>query len=304
MTMKIIALTLSIGSVCFSQTNWEEYYPLHIGNLWEFSDVTPIPLTLTREVISDTLMPNGKVYKVIEQFYHDGPHPGRAGPLQYERIDSLGNVFAYVEVACKFPEWADTLIYKLAGRVGDSIKAVCRLPDTFWLLAQKGTILMFEDEELREFSHFELNNDVVRGVKTIVQGFGLIYYGYEGGEMYLRGAIVNGKKYGDITVSVQDPDRRADIPLTFELFQNYPNPFNSTTSIKYRIYQPGLVDISVYSVEGKKVCTLFKGRQFSGEHELRWNGMDSDGIAVSSGLYLIQVFSRGSFQVRKALYVK
>jgi hypothetical protein len=118
----MFVLTVAINDICTSQTNWEEYYPLHVGDFWEFLDFGSVPMTLTRKVLSDTLMPNGKRYAIIEQYYHDGPHPGRAGPLQYERIDSFGNVFAYVPVTCKFPtEWFDTLLYRLGGKVGDSI---------------------------------------------------------------------------------------------------------------------------------------------------------------------------------------
>ncbi len=175
--MKIIGavmLMVSVGNTAFSQTSWEAYYPLRVGDVWEFLDFGTVPMTLTRKVLSDTVMPNGKRYAVIEEYYHDGPHPGRAGLLQYERIDSAGNVFAYLPITCEWPlVYRDTLRYKLNGNVGDTIKAVCRLPNTFWRIRQKDSTLFFDGQ--KEFSEFELVNDVVRGLKTIVQHFGLIY---------------------------------------------------------------------------------------------------------------------------------
>jgi hypothetical protein len=256
----VILLTPVFAS---SQTNWEEYYPLHVGDLWEFSDADPLPLTFTRKVLSDTLMPNAKVYKVIEEFYHNGPYPGRSGPLHFERVDSLGNVYAYVPVDCNWPTiWVDTLIYKLGGVVGDTIRVVCGFPETRWQLTEKDTVYSWHQP--REIVTFELGYSVVRGVKDILQGIGLVYYGYEGGDRVLRGAIISGVQYGEITVFVET-EPAINTVVHGEL-RNFPNPFNSSTQIQYALPLKSKVVLKVFNILGQEVKTLVEDVREAGSY--------------------------------------
>lgn len=225
-SLKVVAFAFAIGNVSSSQTNWDEYYPLHIGDFWEYRESydspTHGPLTITRKVLHDSLMPNNKTYRIIEIFVRDGPYPGIG--YEYQRVDSSGNVFGYVPVDCKFPTvWVDTLLYRLGRIVGDTIPAICRLPTTHWILKEKKTLLFWG--RVREVVTFDLVNDVVRGVRTIAEGIGLILLGFEGGDQILQGAIINGKRYGNFTVWVErDPKSRALANTEVHIF---PNPFNS-----------------------------------------------------------------------------
>jgi hypothetical protein len=84
------------------------------------------------------------------------------------------------------------------------------------------------------------------------------------------------------------------IPATFFLKQNYPNPFKDTTNIEYGIPSTGgsnsLVTIVVYDLFRKEMRTLvYNYSHPPGIFQTKWDGLDSKGIAVPSGLYIIEM---------------
>ncbi len=84
----------------------------------------------------------------------------------------------------------------------------------------------------------------------------------------------------------------------FELNQNYPNPFNPSTKIIYTV--PSLeksigVSIRVYDLLGCEVITLIDGIEEAGEHSVEWNGTNSAGHKVGSGVYLYQLKSNNGY---------
>lgn len=78
-------------------------------------------------------------------------------------------------------------------------------------------------------------------------------------------------------------------PGDFALFHNYPNPFNSTTTISYRVGQPGRVRIDIYSVLGRHISTLVDEKKLPGIYEIQWNGLDTYGKPVSSSIYFYRL---------------
>ena len=79
----------------------------------------------------------------------------------------------------------------------------------------------------------------------------------------------------------------------YQLSQNYPNPFNSETVIWYYLpdvgYQPAEVEITIYNLLGKKVKSLVNGREYPGEHKVRWDGRDDSGKEAASGIYFYRL---------------
>jgi len=75
----------------------------------------------------------------------------------------------------------------------------------------------------------------------------------------------------------------------FEVWQNYPNPFNSTTTIKYKTVNSGIVKIKIYNVTGQLVKTLVNKQQKAGIHSVIWDGTNENYKIVSSGLYFYTV---------------
>ncbi len=82
------------------------------------------------------------------------------------------------------------------------------------------------------------------------------------------------------------------IPETFALSQNYPNPFNPTTTVRYSLPTESFVSLKVYNVLGQEVVTLKDEAQAAGTFNVVWNGRNSVGSQVASGMYLYRIEAR------------
>lgn len=88
-------------------------------------------------------------------------------------------------------------------------------------------------------------------------------------------------------------------PNRFALLQNYPNPFNPETIIKYQLAAPSPVSLKIYNLRGQLVRALVEASQNSGNHEIRWDGLDDFGNAVASGVYLYRLQAGEQVAVKK-----
>ncbi|MDO9548052.1 MAG: Ig-like domain-containing protein [Candidatus Marinimicrobia bacterium] len=94
------------------------------------------------------------------------------------------------------------------------------------------------------------------------------------------------------------------IPDKFTLYQNYPNPFNPTTNISFTIPAASNVRLDIYNVRGEKVRTLVNNYYNAGYWTEVWDGKNSDGLAVPSGVYMLRMIFDGGLQVRNMLLLK
>ncbi|MFZ5516339.1 MAG: FlgD immunoglobulin-like domain containing protein [Candidatus Zhuqueibacterota bacterium] len=71
----------------------------------------------------------------------------------------------------------------------------------------------------------------------------------------------------------------------FLLYQNYPNPFNAGTEIRFQLPKNVYVELTIYNILGQTIRTLVQGHKNAGHHLLQWDGKNSDGLIVPSGVY-------------------
>jgi hypothetical protein len=86
-------------------------------------------------------------------------------------------------------------------------------------------------------------------------------------------------------VTSVDPIITGNIPKAYSLRQNYPNPFNPTTTFSYDLPKSGHVSLKVYNSLGQEVKTLVDKHQAAGSYDFTWDGTDSGGRLISSGIY-------------------
>jgi flagellar hook capping protein FlgD/carboxypeptidase-like protein len=91
------------------------------------------------------------------------------------------------------------------------------------------------------------------------------------------------------------------IPRKFALSQNYPNPFNPTTTIEYSVASKTQVEIKIYNSLGQRVVTLLNKELNAGKYETNWNGLDSKGNKLSSGVYYYQMITKSGYNDSKKL---
>ncbi len=84
-------------------------------------------------------------------------------------------------------------------------------------------------------------------------------------------------------VSVPEDEAVASAP---RLELNYPNPFNPSTSIAFTLDRAGAARLEIFDLRGRIVTVLVDEVLPAGRHEVMWDGTDSSGRAMSSGVYL------------------
>jgi sugar lactone lactonase YvrE len=69
-----------------------------------------------------------------------------------------------------------------------------------------------------------------------------------------------------------------------------PNPFNPQTTIHFSIKDPGVVDVVIYDVHGRRVRELVRGTWMAaGPQRVGWDGKGALGQDVASGVYLYRI---------------
>ena len=77
-------------------------------------------------------------------------------------------------------------------------------------------------------------------------------------------------------------------PDPFSISGNYPNPFNATTAIDYRVNETTHLELSVFSVIGQRIATLYSGVRQPGTYTTQWNAG-----AIPSGVYFLRITGSG-----------
>ena len=145
-----------------------------------------------------------------------------------------------------------------------------------------------------------LNREVIGTVPegTVSVWAGMEYYqnASDGGSIYLDGLHM---EMGELS-GIDD-----NLPGQFKLLGNFPNPFNPSTAISF--ITPGAMDINVniYNILGQRIASINGGMLKSGTHNIIWNGKDSMGRSLSSGIYFYEVEAGNKFhKIKKMTLLK
>jgi len=90
------------------------------------------------------------------------------------------------------------------------------------------------------------------------------------------------------TVSVKEVEK-AIKPANFSVQQNYPNPFNPSTIISYTLPNRAFVTAAIYNLNGQLIKTIVHKQQHGGLYTVVWNGINANGKAMPSGVYVYQI---------------
>jgi hypothetical protein len=89
------------------------------------------------------------------------------------------------------------------------------------------------------------------------------------------------------------------IPKEFYLYQNYPNPFNPTTTIKYDVARPGMVELIIFDMLGRKVKSLVSEQQNAGSYDVVFNASH-----LASGVYFYKLSANDYVETKKMVFLK
>ncbi|MEO0185530.1 MAG: T9SS type A sorting domain-containing protein [candidate division WOR-3 bacterium] len=80
-----------------------------------------------------------------------------------------------------------------------------------------------------------------------------------------------------------------------------PTIFSKQLLICYEIFQPQDIQLSVYSIDGRKVCQIIKGHVNAGKYRISWDGIDSNRKILPAGVYFIRFESNNYTAVEKII---
>ena len=135
---------------------------------------------------------------------------------------------------------------------------------------------------------------------------GIRIYNIEDDSEITSGPISTGLPPFDILfcVNVQTGVGDTRVRYATTLGQNYPNPFNPTTTIPFEIERDGRVRLTIFDARGRRVRTLLDENHGAGVFEEFWDGVDSQGKPVSSGVYFVRLEAAGQRNTRKMVLLK
>ncbi|MDP7281677.1 MAG: FlgD immunoglobulin-like domain containing protein, partial [Candidatus Poribacteria bacterium] len=107
----------------------------------------------------------------------------------------------------------------------------------------------------------------------------------------------------ELTVTLRPPAK------VTQLLQNYPNPFNPETWIPYQLSTESEVSLRIYSSEGTLVRQIDPGLKAAGDYQtteraIYWDGRNTSGESVSSGIYFYRLQAGDYSQTRKMVILK
>jgi len=95
-----------------------------------------------------------------------------------------------------------------------------------------------------------------------------------------------------------------DVPSRTRLAQNVPNPFNPATRIAFDLSAAGRVELRIYDATGRLVRTLVDGFRDAAHHQVRWDGTDSSGFPVGSGVYFYRLHTGGLIATKRMTLIR
>ena len=98
---------------------------------------------------------------------------------------------------------------------------------------------------------------------------------------------------------VDRPKQNTSMPNACILEQNFPNPFNPETTLRFALSTPTHVRLAIVNLLGQEIRILINAYKYAGHHTVIWDGKDSFGRDVPSGVYLCRMTAGTSVRVTK-----
>ena len=89
------------------------------------------------------------------------------------------------------------------------------------------------------------------------------------------------------------------VPEVISLTSAYPNPFNSTTQLRFELFKPSHVELSVINTLGQRVSALADEDYTAGSHTVVWDARE-----FASGVYFAQLRTGSQSRMVKMVLMK
>ena len=291
----IVMSLLSTISFSFAQNSdsLKAFYPLQVGNLWQYEDQSVLEIE-THKIVNDTLI-NDRRYYIFSVTWSNNFAPTR----NFFRTinDSLWILEYLMDPSDGI--WKEVVVYKLNARAGESWDVLPGFPTS---LDSVGLFETFNSN--RNAIYFGVFNGFFVHQEVLAESLGFVARFGQGevSTTVLQGAIIDGRVFGNVT---KVPERHPISQPRMRLYQCYPNPFNSNTVIQFETSKLEKIDLSIYNMKGEKVNLLFQKAISPGQYKVVWDGKNSQGSIVSTGVYVVRMTSQSGLHFStRVVFVK
>jgi len=126
-------------------------------------------------------------------------------------------------------------------------------------------------------------------------------YNYLLADVDYRGNIT---RHDEINVTVKDAGTDLK-PSDVSLHAAFPNPFNPDVNLSFTLdNEASLLALEVYDIQGALVNTLSSGYHATGIHDFNWDGNDTQGNAVSSGVYMVRLSANSVVHIQRVTLLR
>lgn len=94
------------------------------------------------------------------------------------------------------------------------------------------------------------------------------------------------------------------VPPILPNLRSYPNPFKSLTTLRFSLSKTDRVNIEVFNLRGQRIASLANQVFSAGDHTAAWNGLDSAGNAMPSGVYFVRMHNSANTVTLRILLLK
>ena len=96
----------------------------------------------------------------------------------------------------------------------------------------------------------------------------------------------------------------SEIQSNFTEVSAYPNPFSDRTMVRVNINKADKVDVAIFDLTGKMVKQISNQNETAGIHEYWWNGDNSNGNKVNTGIYMYKVVTSTGIKTGSLVCIK
>jgi len=300
----IVFFIIAIIEIVIAQADTTDWFPMQTGNYWEYMAWTGEgPKYFSIKVIGDTLMPNGKEYKIFSKKYFS--------PLSnftwYLRKDS-NKVYEFSgdSITCLNLEYLyldfiipDSSIWlNCTGWDAQNARGIISTftDYTYYTFLQKpNAAKQFEDVRVDSADTVWSPTDGSLPI-VINKGLGIVWHFiFNDGSYYLQGVIINGVQMGVITNVEKN---KSTVPYNFSL-KSYPNPFNNSTTFDINLPETDQTELSIYNILGQKIATLIDEQKSAGNFNIQFNANH-----LSSGVYFAVLRQNELYTKEKIILLK
>ena len=288
-------LIIALAQNNFAQIDTNDVYPIHKGNLWEYTNY--IDTHYYEVIVGEETLPNGKTYKrrmsvnlVEDDLLWDTTY-------SYWRVENQKVYWYWANMDSKMYDCSLPVgsVWRRNSTVSIGRKIYMKLRYFDNMFGDTLSLFLMENVHIDTARNppdttvvMDIYDDFTKGVGRVNSNNGV----------RLTGAIINSKKYGNITVDVEYEKPILD-NYRIEI-DTYPNPFNGTCNVTFTIPKTQNIKLKLFNILGEEVYTLFSGNLQKGEQHFNLN-MPKE---ISSGIFFILLETEKRNYSKKILYLK